>query len=68
MKTETGSSTSKRHPNYVEREDKTAKFWLNPVRLEESYGFQPHELNRIQYLIEEYRQNLLQRWEDFFHE
>ena len=36
----------------IERDDKVAKFWLRPVRLERSGGFSRREINRIQKLVE----------------
>src|SRR5436190_6760940 len=32
---------------HVERDDKVAKFWLEPVRLERSGGFTRREINRV---------------------
>ena len=40
---------------HVEREDKLAKFWLNPVRLQTSGGFSRTELARIQQLVPEHQ-------------
>ena len=53
---------------HVERDDHTAKFCLAPIRLEESHGFQRHELHRIQRIIEEHRRRLLEDWEEYFHD
>ena len=36
---------------HVEREDRKAKFWLNPVRLARNIGFRGHELNQLQSLV-----------------
>ena len=36
---------------HVEREDKIAKFWLNPVRLQGSGGFSRAEIARILFSI-----------------
>ena len=33
---------------HVERDDKTAKFWLGPVRLQDSCGFSRVEIGRVQ--------------------
>jgi hypothetical protein len=38
---------------HVERENMRAKFWLKPVRLQESGGFSRVELGRLQALVEE---------------
>ncbi|MBE7446096.1 MAG: DUF4160 domain-containing protein [Planctomycetia bacterium] len=37
---------------HVKYERFTAKFWLNPIRLQKSKGFSDHELIKIQKLIE----------------
>ena len=52
---------------HVERDDYAAKFWLNPVRLQHSHGFAAHEINRIEKLIVENQQPLLENWHEFFH-
>ena len=51
---------------HVEREDKRAKFWLTPVRLEDSVGFRSVELGKIQALVEENLDGLLRSWNEFF--
>ena len=51
---------------HVEREDKKAKFWLDPVRIEHSGGFGRSEIIQIQRLVEENRAYLLRSWHEFF--
>jgi hypothetical protein len=51
---------------HVEREAKTAKFWLDPVRLQRSGGFSGRELQRIRRLVERNRPYLLKSWHDYF--
>ncbi len=51
---------------HVAHEDKKAKFWLDPVRLQTSGGFSRSEINRIQRLVEENREQLLRSWDEFF--
>jgi Domain of unknown function (DUF4160) len=51
---------------HVERENHTAKFWLEPVRLERSGGFRSQELNRIQSLVEENQTALRRSWNEYF--
>lgn len=51
---------------HVERGDGEAKFWLDPVRLERSHGFSRKEINRLQALVEQHRQQLLESWDEFF--
>ena len=53
---------------HVERDDCEAKFWLDPVRLERSRGFAPKQVNQIQAIIEGSRQNLLDRWNEYFND
>ena len=51
---------------HVERDANTAKFWLDPIRLQNSGGFSRTEINRIQELVEENRGDLLESWNEFF--
>jgi hypothetical protein len=51
---------------YVRRDQSTAKFWLEPVRLARSRGFGDHELRRLQKLIEEHRDRMLEAWNEHF--
>ena len=43
-----------------------AKFWLEPVRLERSFGFSRHDINAIQVIVDEHLQSLLEKWDEFF--
>ena len=51
---------------HVERDDKIAKYWLDPVRLQGSGGFSRIELRRIQSIIEKNNQILVEAWNDYF--
>jgi hypothetical protein len=51
---------------HVERDDDEAKFWLEPVRLQWSSGFSAREIRRIESLVEENQQSLLESWNEFF--
>ncbi len=53
---------------HVEREGNVAKFWLSPVRFQNSGGFNRRELNQIQRMVEEHREELLRGWNDYFHD
>jgi Domain of unknown function (DUF4160) len=53
---------------HVERDANRAKFWLDPVRLQESGGYRPTELNRVAALVNEHRELLLRRWYEHFSE
>jgi hypothetical protein len=52
---------------HVERDGGEAKFWLEPVRLERSRGFGRKEINRMRELVMQHREQLLERWNEFFH-
>lgn len=51
---------------HIERDNNTAKFWLDPVRLQNSGGFARTEINRMQRLVENHREDLLRSWNDYF--
>jgi hypothetical protein len=50
----------------VEREDRSAKFWLDPVRLQRAAGFRAVELRQIQRMVEEHQEELLEAWHGCF--
>ena len=50
----------------VERDNHTAKFWLQPVRLQNSGGFKSKELSRIQDLVEENQAKFVEVWNEHF--
>ncbi len=51
---------------HVERDDKIAKFWLTPVRLQNSGGFKRNEINQIRKIVDEHQSVMLERWNEFF--
>jgi hypothetical protein len=51
---------------HIERDKNIAKFWLDPVRLQNSGGFGRTELNRIQKLVDENQEVLLRSWNEYF--
>jgi hypothetical protein len=51
---------------HVERDNNKAKFWLEPVRLQNSGGFSRTEINRIQKTVEENQEDLLRSWNEYF--
>jgi hypothetical protein len=53
---------------HVQRESCIAKCWLDPVRMQESGGFSPAELNRVVRLTEENRDLLLRAWDEYFND
>jgi Domain of unknown function (DUF4160) len=51
---------------HVDREDLSAKFWLDPVQLERNFGFRAHELRTLQSMVIGHREGLLEAWNEFF--
>ena len=54
------------HHIHVERDDKIAKFWLDPIRLQSSGGFSRKEVSRIQKIIQDHQVQLMEGWTDYF--
>ena len=53
---------------HVERDEKKAKFWLDPVRLQNSGGFVRQEINRMQDLVTQNREQFLRKWDEYFND
>jgi len=51
---------------HLRRENKVAKFWLDPVVLERAGGFSRVEINKIMKLVQEHREHFLEKWYEFF--
>jgi hypothetical protein len=51
---------------HVKREDKLAKFWLEPTRAAYNYGFSTREVKRIAVLVQENEIALLKAWNEYF--
>ncbi len=51
---------------HVERDDNTAKYWLDPVRLCYSGGFNRLELKQVRRIIEENRESFMEAWNEYF--
>ncbi len=51
---------------HVERDDKIAKFWLDPIRLQSSGGFNRIEISKMHKIIKEHHSQLLEAWNEYF--
>jgi hypothetical protein len=51
---------------HVERDNATAKFWLDPVELAGSRGFRAHELGRLRAIVIERRLAFKEAWDGHF--
>jgi hypothetical protein len=47
---------------HVDRDNLSAKFWLQPLALARNFGFSPRELRRIRAVIEQNLEKLLEAW------
>jgi hypothetical protein len=51
---------------HVERGDKITKYWLDPIRLQHSGGFNRFELSQIRSIIEKNQVLLMEAWNEYF--
>jgi hypothetical protein len=51
---------------HVDRDDQSAKFWLRPVTLAFNLGFNPAELRRVQRMLRENEEILMEKWNASF--
>ena len=51
---------------HVSRDNRVAKFWLDPLALERAGGFGRAELIVVAAHVAEHREMLLERWNGFF--
>jgi hypothetical protein len=51
---------------HVQSAEKLANFWLNPVALAGSIGYNQTELNRLHELVEQHRTIFQEAWDDYF--
>jgi hypothetical protein len=47
---------------HVDRDDQSAKFWLDPVALARNLGFSAGELRKIERLVTTHQATLLEKW------
>ncbi|MBU0693356.1 MAG: DUF4160 domain-containing protein [Candidatus Omnitrophica bacterium] len=51
---------------HIERNNKVAKFWLDPVRLQSNGGFDRVEIGQIHRIINEHQTQLKEAWNEYF--
>jgi len=51
---------------HVQRDRMLAKFWLNPVSIAGSTRFSPRDLRKIEELVVENRDTLMESWNEHF--
>jgi len=50
----------------VDREDVSAKFWLDPVALAYNLGYPPRELRKLETITTKHQRELLEAWNEYF--
>ena len=51
---------------HVETAEDYAKFWLEPIALARSMGYNAKELRELRELVEEHKDLFLRRWYEYF--
>ena len=51
---------------HVDRDELSAKFWLEPVALARNFGFSAIELRRVESLVEENQNRFIEAWNGRF--
>jgi hypothetical protein len=51
---------------HVESAENYAKFWLNPVSVARSVGYDARELRELRELVEEHRDLFEEKWDEYF--
>jgi Domain of unknown function (DUF4160) len=53
-------------PVHVDRDNQSAKFWLNPVSLAVNLGFSARELRQIEEIVSKHQSEFLEKWNGYF--
>jgi Domain of unknown function (DUF4160) len=51
---------------HIDRDNSTAKFWLEPVTLANNIGFRAKELRKLQVTVQDNQEVLLEAWNGYF--
>jgi hypothetical protein len=51
---------------HVDRDNSSAKFWLEPVSLANNIGFSAKELRKLQTIVQENQNTILEAWYGYF--
>jgi hypothetical protein len=51
---------------HIDRDDQSAKFWLTPIRLALNLGFSAQEPRRIQQVLLDHENSLVEKWNERF--
>jgi hypothetical protein len=51
---------------HVDRDNLSAKFWLEPVQLARNIGFSARDLRKIERMIVDHHEKLQEKWDGYF--
>ena len=51
---------------HIDRDNLSAKFWLEPVALAKNIGFRPKELRKLESLVRDNQSKLVEAWNGYF--
>jgi len=51
---------------HIDRDNLSAKFWLEPVVLAKNIGFRGKELRKLELLVRENQTKLIEAWNEYF--
>lgn len=51
---------------HVDRDNLSAKFWLDPVQLARNLGFSAKDLRLIERMVVDHQQELQEKWDGYF--
>ncbi|MDH4262909.1 MAG: DUF4160 domain-containing protein [Spirochaetia bacterium] len=52
--------------SFIERDEKIAKFWLDPVRIQTSGGFTRAEIALLEKLVNQHNKIFQEKWDAYF--
>ena len=53
---------------HVMKNKATAKYWIDPVRLQRSKNFRGHELREIEKMIKANKETFMESWNEYFND
>jgi hypothetical protein len=51
---------------HIQAAEDEAKFWLDPVSVAANHGFRIRDLTEIEQLVEDYQDQLIEAWNEYF--
>ena len=53
---------------HIERDDKIAKYWVEPVSMSDAGGFGPSELRAIERIVIKHESAIVKKWHEYFND